>query len=56
MEYKNIIITCDINPHLNNIDDVDGSMLLDNLEVLGLQSLCRFATHKMSNTLDVFFY
>ena len=55
MEHKNIIITGDINLHLNNIDDVDGSMLLDNLEVLGLESHCRFATHRMGNSLDVFF-
>ena len=55
MEHKNIIITGDINLYLNNIDDVDGSMLLDNLEVLGLESHCWFATHKMGNTLDVFF-
>ena len=55
MEHKNIIITGYINLHLNNINDVDGSMLLENLEVLGLESHCRFATHKMGNTLDVFF-
>ena len=55
MEHKNIIITGDINLHLNNIDDVDGSMLLDNLEALGLESYCRFATHRMGNMLDVFF-
>ena len=55
MEHKNIIITGDINLHLNNINDVVGSMLLDNLEVLGLESHCRCATHKMGNTLDVFF-
>ena len=55
MEHINIIITGDINLHLNNIDDVDGSMLLDDLEVLGLESHCRFATHKMGNTLDMFF-
>ena len=34
---------------------MDGSMLLDNLEVLGLESHCRFATYKMGNTLDAFF-
>ena len=55
MEHKNIIITGDINLHLNNINDVDGPMLLDNLEVLGIESHCKFATHKMGNTLDVFF-
>ena len=55
MEHKNIIITDDINLHLNNINDVDGSTLLDNLEVLGLESHCKFATHKMGDTLDVFF-
>ena len=54
MEHKDIIITGDINLYLNNINDVDGSMLLDNLEILGLESHCRFATHKMGNTLDVF--
>ena len=55
MENKNIIITDDINLHLNNINDVDGSMLLDNLEVLGLESHCKFVTQKMGNTLHVFF-
>ena len=55
MEHRNIIITGDINLHLNNTEDVDGSMLLDNLEVLGLESHCRSATHKMGNTSDVFF-
>ena len=55
MEHKNIIITGDINVHLNKINDVDGSMLLDSLEVLGLESHCKFATHKMGNALDVFF-
>ena len=54
MEYKNLIITGDINLHLNNLDDTDGSTFLDNLEVLGLESDCRFATHKLGNTLDVF--
>ena len=55
MEHKNLIITGNINLHLNKMYDVDGSTLLDNLEVLGLESHCRFATHKMGNTLDVFF-
>ena len=55
MECKNLIITGDINLHLNNLDDTDGSTFLDNLEVLlGLESHCRFATHKLGNTLDVF--
>ena len=29
-------------------------MFLDNLEVLGLESHCKFMTHKLGNTLDVF--
>ena len=53
-EQKNLIITGDINLHLNNTDDTDGSTLLDNLKVLGLESYYRFVTHKMGNTLDVF--
>ena len=36
------------------MDDTDGSIFLDNLEVLGLKSHCRFVTHKLGNTLDVF--
>ena len=54
IEHKNLIITGNINLHLNNMDDTDGSTLLDNLEVLGLESHCRFVTHKMGDTLDVF--
>ena len=54
IEHKNLIITVNINLHLNNMDGMDGSTLLDNLEVLGLESYCRFATHKMGNILDVF--
>ena len=54
IEHKNLIITGDINLHLNNLEDPDGSTFLDNLEVLGLELHCRFMTHKLGNTLDVF--
>ena len=40
IEHKNLIMTGDINLHLNNLDDTDGSTFLDNLEVLGLESDC----------------
>ena len=53
IEHKNLIITGDINLHLNNIEDPDGSTFLDNLDVLGLESHCRFVMHKQGNTLDV---
>ena len=54
IEHKNLIITGDINLHLNNLEDPDGSTFLDNLEVLGLELHCRFTTHKLGNTLHVF--
>ena len=59
IEHKNLIITGDVNLHLNNLVDPDGSTFLDNLEVLGkywvgLELHCRFVTHKLGNTLDVF--
>ena len=54
IEHKNFIVTGDINLHLNNLEDPDGSTFLDNLDVLGLESHCRFAMHKLGNTLDVF--
>ena len=54
IEHKNLIITGDINLHLNNLGDPDWSTSLDNLDILGLESHCRFATHKLGNTLDVF--
>ena len=43
IEHKNLIITGDINLDLNNCEDPDGSMFLDNLEVLGLELHCKFA-------------
>ena len=54
IEHKNLIITGDINLHLNDLEDPDGSVFLDNLEVLGLELYHRFVTHKLGNTLDVF--
>ena len=54
IEHKILIITGDINLNLNKLEDHDGSTFLDNLDVLGLELHCRFVTHKLSNTLDVF--
>ena len=53
-QITNLIITADINLHLNNLGDPDGSTFLDNLDILGLELHCRFAMHKQGNTLDVF--
>ena len=54
IEHKNLIITGDINLCLNNLEDPGGSTFLDNLDISGLELHCRFVTHGLGNTLDVF--
>ena len=53
IEHKNLITTGDINLHLNNLEDADGSSFLENLDVLGLESHCTFVMHMLGNNLDM---
>ena len=54
IQYRNIIIVGDINPHLSNSSDVEAGALMDNIEAMGLYFHKKFATHKVGNILDVF--
>ena len=48
-KYKNVLIVGDINFHLNNVDDLDGTTLKDTLDTLGLK-IHNFPTHRHGNT------
>ena len=52
---NNLIITSDLNIHINDLSDNDANILLDALSSLGLTQLVKSATHNSGNTLDHFY-
>ena len=53
-DYKNVVITGDLNIHINNQDNDDDALIfLDTITATGLQVHNRFPTHREGNTLDL---
>ena len=53
LDFEELIITGDINVHINDVNSPDGQQFTDLCESIGLKQWITFSTHKLGNTLDL---
>ena len=54
-EHRNLVITGDVNLHVNDPKDQEGEVFTDTMLALGLDQHVMFPTHRSNNTLDLVF-